>query len=69
MAAFGAAREQAREAQLRVALELALARVVVQRDLGVVDEPGQLVEVVEVVLGDLTEGVGFERVPLDDPYM
>jgi hypothetical protein len=67
MTAFGAAREQARQAQLGVPLELPLARVVVERDLGMVDEPGELVEVVEVVLGDLTEGVALEGEPLDDP--
>ena len=42
-----------------MALELALAVVVVERQhRGVIDEPGQVVEVVDVVLRDLADRVG-----------
>ncbi len=64
--ALGAAREQARVPELRVALEVPLARVVVERDLSVVDEPGEVIEVVELELGGLPEAVGLEWISPHD---
>lgn len=64
--ALGAADEQRGVPQLGVPLELALGRVVVQRQLGVVDEPREVVEVAEVVLRDPPDRVGRRERSGDD---